>query len=41
MIVFDLAAEETDDLEFEFWSKRFKKLGDFIDETQAILNPKK
>lgn len=38
-ILFKLEAEEDDELVIEFWSRRFKKLGDFINETQAILNP--
>lgn len=37
-IVFSIATEKKD-LEVEFWSRRFKNLDDFIDETQAILNP--
>ena len=38
-IVFQIGTEEAKDLEVEFWSRRFKKLDDFIGETQAILNP--
>ena len=38
-VVFQIATEKPKGLEVEFWSRRFKKLDDFIDETQAILNP--
>lgn len=38
MIVFRIATEKKD-LEVQFWSRRFKKLDDFITETQAIVNP--
>lgn len=38
MIVFRIATEK-DELEVRFWARRFKKLDDYIAETQAILNP--